>query len=326
MDRIIRCIAATIVGVAAIVGAAAAELPPFDIEGHRGARGLAPENTLAAFRRALEIGVTTIETDVAITRDRVPVISHDPLLNPDLVRDRTGAWITRKGIAIHSLSFAELREFDIGRVNPESAYAKGLASQRPADGERFPRLSELLQLARDSSKSVRLNIETKITPDNAGQTADPATFVRLILDAVKDAGLTDRVIIQSFDWRSLVESKKLAPGVPTSCLTIESSSMNTMAAGDSGRSPWHAGLSLAEHGSVPALVKAAGCAIWSPFFRNVTAALVQRSHELGVRVIPWTVNDETEMRRLIELGVDGLISDYPDRLREVVKAKGLPLP
>ncbi|HZQ63509.1 MAG TPA: glycerophosphodiester phosphodiesterase [Casimicrobiaceae bacterium] len=298
----------------------------FDIEGHRGARGLAPENTLTAFRRALDIGVTTIETDVAITRDGVPVISHDPMLNPDLVRDKSGAWITRRDIPIHSLSLAELREYDIGRIDPQTAYAKGLSLQRPADGERFPTLAQLLELVRASGKPVRLNIETKITPDNAGQTVDPATFVRLIIDEVQRAGLVDRVIIQSFDWRSLVESKRIAPEVPTSCLSIEASSMNTMLATKDGVSPWHAGLSLAEHGSVPALVKAAGCAIWSPFYRNVTPALVTQSHALGLQVIPWTVNDEAEMRRLIDLGVDGLITDYPDRLHNVAKAKALPLP
>ena len=300
--------------------------PTFDVEGHRGARGLAPENTLAAFRRALAIGVTTIETDVAITRDLVPVISHDPFLNPDIVRDSTGAWVRQRDIAIHSLTFAELREYDIGRLDPQSEYAKPFRQQEAVDGERFPALADLLTLVRSHSKRVALNIETKITPDNAGRTVDPATFVRLILQAVRQAGLEDRVVIQSFDWRTLLESKRIAPDVPTSCLTIESSSMNTMTPDARGKSPWHGGLTLSEHGSLPALVKAAGCAIWSPFFRNVTPALVEVSHALGLRVIPWTVNDQTEMARLIDVGVDGLITDYPDRLRTVLAAKGVPLP
>lgn len=325
MGRCIRAVAA-LVGAMSIAAAAAAHTQGFDLEGHRGARGLAPENTLAAFRRALDIGVTTIETDIAITRDLVPVISHDPLLNPDVVRDKTGAWIARRDIPIHSLSFAELREYDVGRVNPQSEYAKGLRAQQPADGERFPALSELLDLVRSQRARVQLNIETKITPDNEGQTVDPATFVRLILDLAKKAGVEDRVVIQSFDWRTLLESRRLAPGVPTSCLTIESNSMNTMAATQQGKSPWHAGLALSDHGSVPALVKAAGCAIWSPFYRNLTPMLIEQSHAIGLRVIPWTVNDEGEMTRLIELEVDGLITDYPDRLRSVMKAKGMPLP
>jgi len=311
---------------AACVSAAAAAPVGFDLEGHRGARGLAPENTLAAFRRALDIGVTTIETDIAITRDLVPVISHDPLLNPDLVRDKTGGWIKRRDIPIHSLSFDELAQFDIGRVDPQSSYAKSLPLQTPVDGERFPALKDLLQLVRSAAKPVQLNIETKITPDNEGQTVDPATFTRLILEAVKAAGLRDRVILQSFDWRSLLESKKVAPDMPTSCLTMASSSRNTLTPGADGKSPWHAGLALSDYGSIPALVKAAGCSIWSPFYRNVTPAQIAQTHALGLRVIPWTVNDETEMGRLIDLEVDGLITDYPDRLRNVMRAKGMPLP
>ena len=317
-------------------GALAAEMAPFDLQGHRGARGLAPENTMAAFRRALEIGVSTIETDVAITRDRIAVVSHDPLLNPDLVRDASGAWITQKGVAISSLTFAELRTYDIGRLDPRSSYAKGFALQRPADGERFPALRELLQLVREHSRGpaaasgqqrapVELNIETKITPDDAGQTQGPATFVRIILDEVRTAGLLDRVTVQSFDWRTLLEAKKIEPKVRTSCLTIETTSNNTMAAGTDGRSPWHAGLALADYGSVPGLVKAAGCSIWSPFFRNVTPELVAKSHALGLRVLPWTVNDPADMRRMIDQGVDGLITDYPDRLREILEQKGMPL-
>lgn len=320
-----QCTATALV-LLSLIGCAVSEATgAFDLEGHRGARGLAPENTLAAFRRALEIGVSTIETDVAITRDMVAVISHDPLLNADIVRDKNGAWITRRDVPVHSLTLAELAEYDIGRVDPKSQYAKGFPLQQPSDGERFPTLAQLLALVRDSGKPVRLNLETKITPDNAGRTVDPTTFVRIILDEVKRAGMTDRVIIQSFDWRSLVESRRIAPQIPTSCLTIESNSMNTMA-GANGTSPWHAGLSLTQHGSVPALVKATGCAIWSPFYRNMTAALLAQSHELGLQVIPWTVNDEAEMRRLMELGVDGIITDYPDRLREVMRAKGLALP
>ncbi len=311
----------------AIAAGAAGEQRAFDLEGHRGARGLAPENTMAAFRRALDIGVTTLETDVAITRDLVPVISHDPLLNPDVVRDPGGAWLAQRGPPIHSLTFAELRAYDIGRVNPESAYARSLPRQQPADGERFPALREVLQLAKESARPVRLNLELKTTPDNEGRTADPAAFARIVLDAVKDAGLMDRVTLQSFDWRGLAEAKKIAPAVATSCLTIASASMNTMARDAQGREPWHAGLAAADFGgSVPALVKAAGCAVWSPFYRNVTGALVEEAHAIGLRVLPWTVNDEAEMRRLIGLRVDGLITDYPDRLREVMRAEGLPLP
>ena len=318
----------SILAISLVAGAAggATSLSAFDLEGHRGARGLAPENTLAAFRKALAIGVTTLETDVAITRDLVPVISHDPLLNPDLARDASGAWISPPGAPIQSLTAAELRAYDIGRLKPDTAYAKGLPSQQPVDGQRFPGLREVLDLAK-ANAPVRLNVELKTTPDNAGQTVDPTTFARIVVNAVRAADMTSRVTIQPFDWRGLVAAKGIAPEIETACLTIAAGGMNTMTADAQGRSPWHAGLALADYnGSVPALVKAAGCVVWSPFFHNVTAALVAESHALGLRVLPWTVNDEAEMRRLIDLDVDGLITDYPDRLREAMRAKGLPLP
>ena len=148
----------------------------FDLQGHRGTRGLAPENTLAAFQRALDIGVTTIETDLAVTKDGVLVISHDPYLNPDVVRGPDGAWLAAKGPAIHSLTLAELERYDIGRLNPASAYAKQFPLQQPADGQRFPTLAEVFALAQASGKPVRFNIETKITPTSGGETPDPATF------------------------------------------------------------------------------------------------------------------------------------------------------
>ena len=286
-----------------------------DLQGHRGARGLAPENTLAGFRLALRIGVTTIESDVAVTRDGIPVLSHDPALNPDLVRDASGRWLTEAGPPIHSLTLQDLARYDIGRLNPASRYATEFPLQQPVDGERFATLDALLALVAQAPAPVRVNLETKVTPDLAGRTADPATFVRVIVDAVRRANLADRVTIQSFDWRTLVEAKRVEPRIETSCLTIESSSMNTMAAGADGRSPWHAGRSAADYGgSVPRLVQATGCSTWSMFWRNLTPALVAEAHALGLKVLPWTVNDKTEMRRLIDLGVDGIITDYPDRL------------
>jgi len=314
--------------LAASLGSDASNAQPraFDLQGHRGARGLAPENTLAAFRRALEIGVTTIETDVAVTKDGVPVISHDPRLNPDLVRDESGQWLAAQGPSIHSLTLDELRRYRLGRINPQSQYARDFPEQQPSDGERFPTLADLLDLVHASGKAVRLNIETKLTPDNAGDTVDAATFVRVIVDALRKAQLADRATIQSFDWRTLVEMRKVAPDIPTSCLTIDTQNNSTMAPAADGKSPWHAGLALRNYGSVPALVAAAGCTTWSMFWRNLTPALVQEAHGKGLKVLPWTVNNPSDMERLIEMGVDGIITDYPDRLRRAMSTKGLPLP
>lgn len=312
---------------AALLASLALPIHAFDLEGHRGARGLAPENTLAAFRKAIEIGVTTIETDMAVTSDGAIVISHDPFLNPDIVRDVDGHWLAAKGPAIHALTLAQLRRYDIGRLNPASAYAKQFPEQRPSDGERFPELSEVMALGKSGAAPVRFNIETKITPTSGDDTPDPAMFARLVVAAVRAAGMTERVTVESFDWRTLVEVKRLAPEIETSCITIKSKDMDTVSAPDDRASPWHAGLSLRDHGgSLAATVKAAGCGVWSMFWRNLTPGDVAEAHALGLKVLPWTVNDPPEMRKLIELGVDGIITDYPDRLRTVMAEKKMPLP
>jgi len=314
---------------AAITFASLIALPAlaFDLQGHRGTRGLAPENTMAAYARAAAIGVTTIETDLAVTRDGVLVISHDPFLNPDIVRGPDGQWLAAKGPEIHALTLAELERYDIGRLNPASAYARQFPEQKPSDGERFPTLARLFEFVKATDKPLRLNIETKITPGNPDETVDAETFATKVVAAIRSANLTERVTIESFDWRTLVISKKLAPEIETVCLTIESDGMDTVQRKAGQPSAWNAGLDLAAHGgSVPRLVQAAGCGTWSPFWRNVDAASVTESHALGLKVLPWTVNSPGDMARLIEMKVDGLISDYPDRLRKVMSDKGLALP
>ncbi len=316
----------------AVAAPALAQMPTFDLQGHRGARGLAPENTLAAFARALSIGVTTLETDLAITKDGVVVLAHDPWLNPDLARGPDGQWVQpdgrNRGRRIGTLTLAELKTYDIGRLNPAGPYAKQWPQQVAADGERYPTLAELVALTKSAGKpSVRFNLETKIVPDAPDLTPDPAAFARATVEAVKRADIAGRTTIQSFDWRSLVEVKKLAPELETACLTIDSGGMNTMRTDVLGASPWHAGLKLSDHGgSVPKLVKAAGCGAWSMFWRNLTPELVREAKGLGLRTLPWTVNDPAEMRRLIEMGVDGIITDYPDRLRTAMAERGLRLP
>lgn len=304
---------------------ASASACAFDLQGHRGTRGLAPENTLAAFQRALELGVTTLETDLAVTKDGVLVISHDPVLNPDLVRGPDGKWIAAKGPPIHTLTLEELRRYDVGRTNPASAYGKQWPEQVPADGQRFPTLKEVFALGKGNG--VRFAIETKITPDSGGETPDPATFAKLVVAAIREAGMSERVSVLSFDWRTLVEIRKIAPEIPTTCITQVTNNFDNVKGLFGKPSAWTAGLDLAKHDdSVPRLVKAAGCRTWSSFFRNLTPALVDESHALGLVVLPWTVNDPRDMARMIDWKLDGLVTDYPDRARKVMADKGIALP
>ena len=299
----------------------------FDLQGHRGARGLAPENTLEGFAKALGIGVTTLETDIAVTKDGVLVLYHDRVLNADITRQAGGTWLSASGPAIGALTYAELGRYDVGRIKPESKYAAQFPGQQPVDGARIPTLAELFALTSPSGKAPRFNIETKLSPDHPGETPDPETFSRLVVELVRKAGVSSRVTIQSFDWRTLLAARKLAPEIETVCLTAQTTLRDRETDGRRKPSPWLAGLDPINHGgSVPTLVKVAGCAAWSPRYAELTAETVAEAHKLGLRVVPWTINARADMERAIDLGVDGLITDYPDRAREVLAAKGVPLP
>ena len=302
-------------------------LAAFDLQGHRGARGLAPENTLAGFAKALEIGVTTLETDLAVTKDGTIVLSHDPALNPDIVRGTDGRWLAAPGPAINGLTLAELKRYDVGGLNPASTYAQQFASQMPVDGQRVPTLAELFDLAKASGKTPRFNIETKLSPDKPDETPDAERFARLVVEAVRGAGLAGRVTIQSFDWRTLIAARRLAPEIETVCLTYEKTLQDRLDGGNRRPSPWLAGLDPAAYGgSVPKLAAAAGCRTWSPYFKELRPAAVAEAQALGLKVVPWTVNARDDLARVIDMKVDGLITDYPDRAREVMAAKGIALP
>jgi glycerophosphoryl diester phosphodiesterase len=272
--------------------------------------------------------VTTLELDLAMTRDDVLVVSHDRRLNPDHTRGTYGQVLAREGPPIRSLTLAEVQQYDVGRLKPGSDYAKGLPEQKPADGARIPALTELFDLVkRAGADHVRFNIETKITPTSGAETPDPEAFAAALARAARDADLVPRVSIQSFDWRTLTAMKHIAPGIERVCLTAEALTFDTIQRGATGPSPWLAGLDIDDvGGSVPRLVQAAGCAVWSPLYRNAKPDDVATAKTLGLKVIPWTVNERADMERLITLGVDGIITDYPDRLRAVMAARQMPLP
>ena len=267
----------------------------FDLQGHRGARGHAPENTLPGFERALAIGVDTLELDVGVTRDGVVVIHHDRRLNPDLARGADGKWIEAPGPTIQSLTYAQLERYDVGRIRPGSEYAKQFAHQQPIDGTRIPRLAELFELVKKSE--VRFNIETKLSPDAPDETMPPEPFARALLAEVRKAGVERRTTIQSFDFRTLTVVQREASVIRTAYLT----------SGKKGE-------------PVPRMVHEARGAIWSPDFRDLDARARSVARELGLQVIPWTVNNPADIARVLDMKVDGIISDYPDRVREALKA------
>jgi len=299
----------------------------FDLQGHRGARGLAPENTMAGFERALAIGVTTLETDIAITRDGVLVISHDPALNPDITRGPDGQFLSARGPVIWHTDFAELQRYDVGRLKPGTRYAAQFPDQTPHDGARLPKLEQLFALVKQPGNTqVRLALETKVTPTAPDETMAPEPFARALVKAVRDAGLAERTTIQSFDWRTLQVVQKKAPEIGTVYLSMQRPSFDNIGAGKPGASPWTVGFGHAEHGSVPKMVKAAGGRIWSSLHVELDAAQVKEAHALGLTVLAWTVNEPAQISRVMDLGVDGIVSDRPDLVRAEMQRRGLPLP
>ena len=285
---------------------AAAPKPRLDVEGHRGARGLRPENTVGAFERGIELGVDTLEMDVMLTADDVLVVHHDEHLNPDITRDGSGAWLPATGPALRSLTFEQLERYDVGRIKPGTAYAARFPDQQGSDGVRIPMLRQVIEAAeRRAGGRIHYNIEIKTTPGKPDDTAPPAHVADVLVGIVRETGIAPRTTIQSFDWRGLHRVAQLAPELPRSCLTEA----------PIGDASWTDGMQLAAYGgSVPRLVAAAGCQIWSPDYSALTAAQVAEAHALGLRVLPWTVDTREAIGSVIALGVDGVITDFPDRL------------
>jgi glycerophosphoryl diester phosphodiesterase len=291
-------------GALVLVLAACSPAMAFDLQAHRGGRGLAPENTLAAFDRALDLGVDTLELDVAVTSDNVVVISHDLRLNPAFTRDTGGEWLKTVGPSVRSQTFEALSKFDVGRLNPASRYGASFPRQVAADGERIPTLGALLQRVRARNDSrVRLNIEIKSDPRQPELSPPPEQAVSMLLQVLREAGMESRVTIQSFDWRALAAARTQAGDIPLSCLTSPATVRDIA---------WTMGRDRANFDSVPAMVADAGCEIWSPEYSSLNAAEVDQAHRLHLAVVPWTVNKPADMRRLLAMGVDGFITDEPD--------------
>lgn len=309
--------------LALLLSLAACAAQALDLQGHRGARGLLPENTLPAFQRALELGVTTLELDIAIARDGVLAVHHDRTLNPDITRDAAGRFLEGRGPAIQSLTWAQLQTFDVGRIRPGSDYARQFSEQKPVDGTRIPRLSDVFDLVkRVGDTQVRFAIETKLDPDHPGETLPPEPFARAVVEEIRKAGMASRSQVLSFDWRTLQVVQKIAPEIETVYLSIQRR-FDNIGASRGGLSPWTAGFQYRDHGSVPKMIKAAGGGIWSVFFNDLDAASLRAAKALGLQVLVWTVNDPSAMGRMLDMGVDGLITDRPDLARKLLEERGI---
>jgi glycerophosphoryl diester phosphodiesterase len=257
------------------------------VEGHRGARSVLPENTLPGFEYAIKAGADYIELDLAVTKDGVPVVSHDQHINRNICQGPDGE------TAIHRMTLAEVRAFDCGALkNPE------FPKQTPVPGTKLPTLDEVLKLA--ARGSFKFNIETKSDPKKPELAPAPAGFAKLVAAAVRKHKLEKRVVVQSFDWRVLIEMKKIAPELRLAALW--------------GGAPKDFLEIAAAAGGVPVV---------SPNWALVTKAEVEKAHAAGLEVVPWTPNTPEGWDKMIEAGVDAIITDDPAALIAHLKAKGL---
>ena len=275
------------------------DISNFDKEGHRGCRGLMPENTIPAFKKAIDLGVTTLEMDAVITKDKQVIISHEPFFNHEITTKADGSFVKEsdeKSLNIYQMTYEQTQQFDVGsKPHPRFPMQLKLKVHKP-------KLSDVIDSAEAYTKSkalppIQYNIETKSTAptDNIYHPA-PEEFVDLIMAIIKEKKIEERVIIQSFDMRTLQYLHKKYPTIRTAYL-FEPPSLSSFTT------------RLKELGFTPT--------IYSPDYATVTAAIVKQCKDLGIKIIPWTVDDLAKMQELKNMGVDGLISDFPDLYKQL---------
>ena len=330
--RSVAIIVATVLA-AAVAGmpSAAAEPAGFDLQAHRGGRGETTEESLRAFAKSLELGVSTLEFDIVVTKDGQPLVWHDPKIEATKCTDTAPAFVGDPlypyvGKLVHDLTLAQVRALDCGKLLKDFPDAEVVRNNKIAT------LPEVFALIDSYHADVRYNIETKVEAEKPETSAPPQEFVDVILSAVRAAGKMDKVEIQSFDWRTLPMVRAAEPSVPLVALWDET----TWVPG----SPWLAGVDPAVVPDPIAGAQLVGANILSPGYsvpygmtpKDPGFTLVAdrefnaRAHALGLKVIPWTINDPDAMRAQIAAGADGIITDYPSRLRAVMNGLGMPLP
>lgn len=308
----------------------------FDLEAHRGGRDVRPENTLYSYAYAIELGATSIECDMQLTKDGQIVMSHNPILNSDITRDENGNYIENNKYDIRLMTVDELKKFDVGVMDPNCGEYYDLHGKTQFTYDaKIPTLEELMQLIQSyGDKNIVLNIETKSYPDPASagykNNADPKKFVEVFNNIVKKYDMEDRVVLQSFDWQTLIEMKKLNPNISTSALWQEQPSWErdseSLRRYEKKKSSWLGGLDIKDYQGNP--VKAAhaiGADIISPYYTEISKQDVDEAHSLGMKVVPWTVNNEKDMNMLLDMGVDGIISDKPWLLKQVLEKRNIKL-
>lgn len=288
-----------------------------------------PENTLPGFAAAFAAGVQIVELDVLVTQDDIPVVLHDPALCRAQARDAAGQWLEEASPPVITLSYDQLARYDVGSRNPRAAEGESWPEQARLDGVRVPRLADICALANQPEhRQCWLNIEIKSSPLASQLTPPPDRLAELVTAEIRAAGLERRTLVQSFDWRVITAMQKAAPQIARSCLSYypdcAPAGQRTIYPG----SPYIGGLDLDGAASVdissqmPALVRQAGAVHWAPYFKDIAAHHVKAAKAEGLILSVWTVNEAEDINRMIEFGVDGIITDYPQRVQQLLLARG----
>ena len=290
--------------------------------GHRGATGLFPEQSLAGFSKALELGVDGLEMDLAVTADRQVIAYHDETLNPDITRNSDGEWIASTNKKISEYTLEQLKSFDIGRIKPGSEYARRFPNQSTADGSQIPTLEEVVHLDKREDSNLEYFIEVKYYAVAPFSNIPIETCIEAIVSEIDRLGISARAKVNSFDWKLVQAFRQLAPQLKFAFLTSESDSFNTLV--DPAESKenlpergWTDGMRIANYrGSVPRMITAVGGTDWHSDYGSLSAERISEAHTMGIRVYAWTANHPDDWSRLVAAGIDGIITDYPDRLIE----------
>lgn len=328
-----------VAGLPATDVAAKAVVNGFDLQAHRGGRDARAENTLYAFAYAMELGVTTLEMDMQLTKDGRLVISHNPVMNWMLAKGPDGQYAPKQGAPdIRTMTLVEVQQYDMGVMNPAAGgyYDLHGKTQIATPGAQMPTLEQVFELANAyGNKKVIFNIETKSYADPEdpyyANSPDPDVFVEKVYEVVKKYNMQNRVTIQSFDWRTLKAMKAIAPELTLVALSSEQPSWGKggmyLRIGEKAPSPHLGGLNINDFkGDYVKAAKEIGADVVSPYFKELSPDLIDEAHALGMKVVPWTVNSPKDMEMLLAMGVDGIISDQPWVLRDVLIKKGIAVP
>ena len=294
------------------------------IYGHRGARGDLPENTLESFKYLFDNNINAYETDILITKDLIPVITHDFRLDPSFTKDEDGNWIKDENIKIFDLTYDEISNFDVGSLNKLTRYGRRFVNQRSLENQKIPKLSELLELSsKNVLQNLLINLEIKSTPDEKNLTPNPKDLVQIVLNEINNSNLKDKIIISSFDWRILREIKKQSPEIHRAYLTFQQEKGMKIKKTIYSKSPWIDHIPLTIVYDLPKIIKELGGSAWHPYYKDINKKAVEDAHDNNLPVNVWTVNDEDDMLKMVEYGVDGIMTDYPLRLKEVCEKENI---